>query len=164
MDTDTSPPVGVSFGYIRNNETYVLTPGQPSPLTGNPLRTGRSCRQQHQTVAAFLGARDVTASSFGSTTLTVAPEDQPAAALDGDPATAWVASAKDDSVGQWLRVEFNTPVDLSGLGIRLLASASVPRVTEVAVSTAAGTLRQRVVQGESVQRIAHLRGAQGGCV
>ena len=145
VDTDTSPRVGVSYGYSRNNATYVLARGQVSPLTGKPPQDETIVPgQQHQTVAAFLGARDVTASSFGSTYLTVSPEDQPAAALDGDLATSWVASANNDSVGQWLRVDFDRPVDIAGLGIQLLASAEVPRVTQVAVTTANGTLRQRV--------------------
>jgi arabinofuranan 3-O-arabinosyltransferase len=157
--TDTAPRVGVTFGQVRYNETYVLLPNQVSPLTGKqPVGWTIVPGNQHLTVARFIGAKDVISSSSGSNVLFASPESQPAAALDRDSATAWVANATDNSAGQWLRVDFNGKLRLSTIGLQLTASAKTPRVVEVTVSTARGSLNERVVPTGKVQNLNVPRG------
>jgi arabinofuranan 3-O-arabinosyltransferase len=152
--TDTAPRVGVTFGSIQDNDTYVLTPGQASPATGQAA-VGWTIvpGAQDQTVARFLGVHDVTSSSFGSNNLIESPEDQPAAAFDGDPDTAWEASATDDSADQWIRVEFSRARDIGHITLALTASAQTPRVTEVRVSTARGSLLEHVLSSSARQTL-----------
>ena len=143
--TDTNARVGVTYGSVYDNSTYVLTKRQNSPASGQaPVGWSVVPGTQHQTVATFLGQGSVTASSFGSSYLFETPENQPAAAVDGDPDTAWVANATDDSIGQWLQVNFTRARELSRVSLQLNVSDHTPRVTEVTVSTARGAVRQRV--------------------
>jgi arabinofuranan 3-O-arabinosyltransferase len=162
VDTDSSPRVGVTYGAIRDNETYVLGPKENSPVTGSPP-TGWTIVPgvQHQTVAKYFGVKNVTASSFGANFLFQAPSEQPAAALDSDPDTAWVANATDNSKGQWIRVDFTDAVDLSHLDLQLTASPQTPRLTEVTIQTARGTLRQKVSPSSAAQEIATPTGKTG---
>jgi arabinofuranan 3-O-arabinosyltransferase len=145
VDSDTTPRIDVQYGSIWSNETYVLTRSEVSPVTGNPpagwtIVDGSA----HQTVATFIGAADVTASSFGATNLVQAPENQPAAAFDGDPDTAWEASGTNNSVGQWLQVDLDRSITVHTIGIELSASAQSPRVTQVTVTTNHGSVRQSI--------------------
>jgi arabinofuranan 3-O-arabinosyltransferase len=143
--TDTSPRTGVVFGATRYNQTYVLTAGETNPVTGKaPEGFTIVPGVAHQTVATYLGAKDIAASSFGSNYLFESPEDQPSAAMDGNLDTAWVANAANDSVGQWLQVDFNSPIGVKLVGLNLTDSSQTPRVTEVTVSTANGSLVERV--------------------
>jgi hypothetical protein len=152
VDTDTSPRVGVTFGAIRDNETYVLTRSENSPITEKPpLGWTVVPGTEHQTVAKYTGAGDVTASSFGSNVLFESPTEQPAAALDGDPDTAWVANATGNSVGQWLRVDFRSAINVSHVALQLNTSSKTPRVTEVTVSTSNGSRRERVTPSSATQ-------------
>lgn len=153
--TDTNPREGVTFGAIRNNENYVLTPGATSPVTGKPpvgwtIVPGIA----HQTVAGFSGARNVTSSSYGSYYLLQSPAEQPAAALDHDPSTSWVASATNNSLGQWIRVDFNNSIDVSHVTLRLDVSPNTPRVIRVMITTAKGSLQQRVKPSNAEQVLA----------
>jgi len=155
VDTDSSPRVGVAYGATRGNETYVLTAGENSPVTGSPP-TGSTIvpGTQHQTVAKYFGVKDVTASSFGANFLFQVPSQQPAAALDSSPDTAWVANATNNSVGQWIRIQFTKAVDLSHLGLQPVSSAEAPRVTQVAIQTARGSVRRKVDPSGGVQDLA----------
>jgi len=150
--TDTNLRKGITFGAIRNNETYTLTPGTTSPLTGKPpvgwtIVPGIS----HQTVAGFSGAKSISASSYGSNYLFQSPSEQPAAALDQDPSTSWVASSTNNSIGQWIQVRFNESIDLSHVTLRLDVSPNTPRVTQVTITTANGSRQQRVVPSNAAQ-------------
>ena len=94
---------------------------------------------QHQTVADPLGAASVSASSYGSTTLSLAPSQGPAAAFSTNPGTAWVASDVHSSVGQWVKINFRRSVTLHTIKLHPLADTMErPRVTEVTISTARG--------------------------
>ncbi|HUE08118.1 MAG TPA: alpha-(1-_3)-arabinofuranosyltransferase family protein [Acidimicrobiales bacterium] len=143
--SDTAPRTDVQFGSIWDNETYVLNRTEPSPVTGKPptswtIVTG----SEHQTVASFIGAASISASSFGSTNLIQLPENQPAAAMDGERDTAWIANAANDSVGQWIRVDLRHVVTVPFIGLALNSSPQNPRVTQITIATARGTLRERV--------------------
>lgn len=154
VDTDTTPRIDVQYGSVWSNETYVLTPGEVSPVNGeSPHGWTIVDGLAHETVATFIGVADVTASSFGSTNLVQAPEEQPAAALDDDPDTSWVANANNLSVGQWLQVDLNRAITDPFIGIELNASALSPRVTQVTITTNRGSVRQNVSSSGASQRL-----------
>ena len=143
--SDTAPRTDVQFGSIWDNETYVLNRREASPVTGKPptswtIVTGSA----HQTVASFIGATSISASSFGSTNLVQLPQNQPAAAMDGERDTAWVANTSNDSVGQWIRVDLSHAVTVPFIGIALTSSPQTPRVTQITIATARGTVRKKV--------------------
>lgn len=143
--SDTTPRTDVQYGSIWGNATYVLTRREVSPVTGKPPNGWTIVSGSvHQTVASFIGAANVSASSFGSTSLVQAPEDQPAAATDGDLDTAWIANASNNSVGQWIRVDLRHSVSVPLLAIQLNVSPQSPRVTQIAIATARGTVRDAV--------------------
>jgi arabinofuranan 3-O-arabinosyltransferase len=143
--SDTAPRQDVQFGSIWDNETYVLTGREVSPVTGKPP-TGWTivAGSGHQTVASFIGAASISASSFGSTNLVQLPANQPAAAMDGEQDTAWVANASNNSLGQWIRVDLHHAVTVPLIGIELNVSPQTPRVTQITIATARGTVRQQV--------------------
>jgi arabinofuranan 3-O-arabinosyltransferase len=99
-----------------------------------------------QTVyGAWTGGRlTVSSSSSDATALPdVAPATSPAAAIDGDSATAWVSNALQSAVGQWLQVDFDHPVTNSVITITPSATAVGAQVRRIEVATATGTTTLR---------------------
>jgi arabinofuranan 3-O-arabinosyltransferase len=94
---------------------------------------------------AWTGGRlTVSSSSSDATALPdVAPATSPAAAIDGDPATAWVSNGLQSAVGQWLQVDFDHPVTNSVITITPSATAVGAQVRRIEVSTATGTTTLR---------------------
>ena len=99
-----------------------------------------------QTVyGAWTGGRlTVSSSSSDATALPdVAPASSPAAAIDGDSATAWVSNGLQSAVGQWLQVDFDHPVTNSVITITPSATAVGAQVRRIEVATATGTTTLR---------------------
>jgi arabinofuranan 3-O-arabinosyltransferase len=99
-----------------------------------------------QTVyGAWTGGRiTVSSSSSDATALPdVAPAASPAAAVDGDSATAWVSNALQSAVGQWLQVDFDHPVNNSVITITPSATAVGAQVRRIEIATATGTTTLR---------------------
>jgi arabinofuranan 3-O-arabinosyltransferase len=94
---------------------------------------------------AWTGGRlTVSSSSSDATALPdVAPATSPAAAIDGDSATAWVSNGLQSAVGQWLQVDFDHPVTNSVITITPSATAVGAQVRRIEVSTATGTTTLR---------------------
>ena len=94
---------------------------------------------------AWSGGRlSVSSSSSDSTALpTVAPASGPAAAVDGDSATAWVSNSLQPAVGQWLQVDFDRPVTNATLTVTPSATAVGAQVRRLQVSTENGTTTVR---------------------
>ncbi|MBV9723290.1 MAG: DUF3367 domain-containing protein, partial [Mycobacterium sp.] len=93
------------------------------------------------------GRLTVSSSSSDATALPdVAPAASPAAAIDGDPATAWVSNGLQSAVGQWLQVDFDHPVTNSAITITPSATAVGAQVRRIQVSTATGTTTLRFDQ------------------
>jgi arabinofuranan 3-O-arabinosyltransferase len=140
--TDGNQRRDVSFGGVRDNRTYVLGPDQLSPLTGRePQSFSVTPAVAYQTVAAPIGAAEVTSSSYGSTLLGPDPAEGPTAAFDGDPATAWVANAEHDSTGQWIQIDFGREVPLSTVKISPVPTdLSRPTIRAVRISTERGSV------------------------
>jgi arabinofuranan 3-O-arabinosyltransferase len=94
----------------------------------------------------WIGGRLTASSSSSDATALpdVAPASSPAAAIDGDPATAWVSNGLQSAVGQWLQVDFDRPV--TGGVITLTPSATTvgAQVRRIQISTVNGTTTLRV--------------------
>jgi arabinofuranan 3-O-arabinosyltransferase len=67
-----------------------------------------------QTIARQEGPVAATATSYGEP-FAYLPEHRPYAAIDGDPATAWLVGEHADPTGEVLRLRFDTPVESIGL-------------------------------------------------
>ncbi|MCX2931903.1 alpha-(1-_3)-arabinofuranosyltransferase [Mycobacterium sp. CVI_P3] len=90
------------------------------------------------------GRLSASSSSSDATALpNVAPASGPAAAVDGDPATAWVSNSLQAAVGQWLQIDFDHPVTNATLTITPSATAVGAQVRRLQVSTENGTTTVR---------------------
>jgi len=156
MATDGNQRRDVGFGAVRDNESYLLGPHESldSKPVDIPLTYSVVPGTQHQTVEAPIGAASVSSSSFGSSTLSDEPAQGPAAAFDGDPTTAWVANATNDSVGQWLSITFDHPMTLSTIKLTQYVGSPVqPSISEVSISTDRGSVRRVIPESMSAVRV-----------
>jgi len=96
-------------------------------------------------VGAWNGGRiTVSSSSSDSTAMPdVAPATSPAAAIDGDSATAWVSNALQAAVGQWLQVDFDHPVSNGAITITPSATTVGAQVRRILIETANGSTTLR---------------------
>ena len=163
--TDGQRRADTLFGLVNSNVSYTYTATETNPPGGGQLgagqigRAGGPPRQLlpvppagHQTVAVLSGAASVAASSYGSWVADT-QQDDPAAAFDGNPATAWAEGSEQTPVGQWLQITFSGPLDLpSRVGIRLLDDSTDREIASVLrVTTAAGTATTGVAATGAVQ-------------
>ncbi|HEU4360799.1 MAG TPA: alpha-(1-_3)-arabinofuranosyltransferase [Mycobacterium sp.] len=98
------------------------------------------------------GRLTASSSSSDATALpNVAPATSPAAAVDGDVATAWVSNALQTAVGQWLQVDFDHPVTNATITVTPSATAVGAQVRRIQVATVNGTTTLRFDQaGEAL--------------
>ena len=90
------------------------------------------------------GRITVSSSSSDATAMPdVAPATSPTAAIDGDPATAWVSNALQAAVGQWLRVDFDHPVSNAVMTVTPSATAVGAQVRRIEIETATGSTTLR---------------------
>ena len=76
---------------------------------------------------------------MGRRTSSGARLEEPASAFDGDPSTFWVASVSNDSVGQWVSINFGRLVRMSTITVTPLDDGpSRPRGGTAANHYAAG--------------------------
>ncbi|WP_197505449.1 alpha-(1-_3)-arabinofuranosyltransferase [Mycobacterium sp. 852002-51613_SCH5001154] len=96
-------------------------------------------------VGAWSGGRiTVSSSSSDSTAMPdVAPATSPVAAIDGDPATAWVSNSLQSAVGQWLQVDFDHPVTNAAITLTPSATAVGAQVRRILIETATGSTTLR---------------------
>jgi arabinofuranan 3-O-arabinosyltransferase len=154
--TDGNQRRNLSFGGIRNNQSYVLNAGQtlPGAEPGVPDNFTVVPGTAHQTVESPIGAKSVSASSYGSSLLYADPEDGPAAAFDGNASTAWVADAADNSVGQWVSITFDHPMDLSTITVTPLAGGKdAPSISRITITTDRGSVTRSLPPGGSPVRL-----------
>ena len=143
--TDTLRRANNQFGLVNDNFSYTLTPSQTTTIVGSPDGPQQPRQMlpfagvQHQTVAEYVGAASVDASSYGSWTLSL-PEYNPANVFDHDSSTGWTAGTPSGSVGQWIGIHFNHPMDLRGSSIKMLTSGNRPTATQIKVSTNRGSV------------------------
>ena len=141
--TDGNRRQVVSFGGIRNNESYVLGADQtlPGQAYGIPASFAVVAGSSHETVSDPVGAASLAASSYGSTPLVDEPRQGPQSAFDGNVNTAWVANATDNSIGQWISVTFDRAVPLSKILITpLVGGPEQPTISRITISTDRGSV------------------------
>lgn len=137
--TDTPVDRETDYGRVDDHSSAVRAPGDERntfnrvpdyPAPGAPLVEGQ-----------WSGGRlSASSSSSDATTLpNVAPASGTVAAVDGDPATAWVSNSLQPAVGQWLQVDFDKPVANAVLTVTPSATAVGAQVRRIQVSTENGT-------------------------
>jgi arabinofuranan 3-O-arabinosyltransferase len=159
--TDGNQRRDFSFGNIRNDESYVLSAGQtlPGATPGVPANFTVVPGVTHQTVESPIGAKSVSASSYGSLSLYDDPEDGPASAFDGNPYTAWVANGADHSVGQWVSITFDHPVDLSTITVTpLTGGEEQPSISRITITTDRGSVSRHLPRGGAAVRLSVPKG------
>jgi arabinofuranan 3-O-arabinosyltransferase len=140
-----------NVGRVRDNLSETLTaeedPRQRRPSTDVLPFRGRD----HQTVAAYRGIRDVSAStsiSYADAASASDPSGLPFAAIDGDQLTAWRSSSFDGPVGQWLEVELDTPRQVDQVSVAVVDSLRVGwPVTRIRITTDNGSVEHDVGRG-----------------
>ncbi len=96
---------------------------------------------EHQSVARFIGAHDVTGSSSAADADNATVPDpgaQPYSAFDRDPQTAWRSALGSRAVGQWLQVAFDRPRSVGAVQISQ-PFGSNDAITGVTVTTDHGS-------------------------
>ncbi|OBG58587.1 hypothetical protein A5704_21475, partial [Mycobacterium sp. E735] len=141
--TDTPVSRETDYGRVDQHSSAVRAPGDARhtynrvpdyPVPGaDPV------------VGAWTGGRiTVSSSSSDSTAMPdVAPATAPVAAIDGDPATAWVSNSLQAAVGQWLQVDFDHPVTNAALTLTPSATAVGAQVRRILIETATGSTTLR---------------------
>lgn len=144
--TDSLRHRDVDFGLVRRNASYVLAPGADSPDTGDEPRE-YPAPAGGRTALVETGGRP-SASSYGTFLLRL-PQYGPPAAFDGDRTTAWVSGAAGDYTGEWVQLGFDDPVTVREVVLTPLADGPWrPTVGEVEVTTAGGSIRSPLGDGE----------------
>ena len=155
--TDTGVRQNTTFGLVRDNESYVLQPGENAAGFGRTRQFGTDpgdgAATNRQSTATMRGVAAVTASSYGSWLLAL-PEVAPWKALDGDSSTAWVAEHTRDGTPE-LRITLDAPATVDHLDITPLADGPWRLLTRaVTVRTDTGSVRTALTPTEQPQRVA----------
>jgi arabinofuranan 3-O-arabinosyltransferase len=109
--TDTNRKQGYRWNSLNENTGYTETAAQgpdKADPSDAPLDLFAGAPVTAHTTTVLNGVSSVTASSYGSS-ITYLPEDRPAAALDGNPQTAWLTNSFTDQIGQWWQVVLDKP-------------------------------------------------------
>jgi len=148
--TDTLRRENTNFGLVNDNSSYPLTAtAQLSNLSGLPDATAVPSQLlpfpgvQHQTVAVLKGASNITASSTGSAFFYL-PEYNPENVFDGLSPTGWIAGNPNGSVGEWIQINFDHPLNPRGTHIKFYFGSPHPDVTGISVSTNQGSVLDHV--------------------
>jgi arabinofuranan 3-O-arabinosyltransferase len=152
--SDAARARAVNFGAVYDNATQTLGTVRPPgtrkrsdflPWPGMP-----------RSVARFRGASVAASSSAADTDAVVlrGPEYSVAAALDGNPDSAWVSGARGAARGQWVELALDEPVDSPIVRLAVLDTSLLgARTTAVQVVTDAGSRRTRLRPGQSMQAV-----------
>ena len=155
--TDGFRRTEVTVGLSRDNRSQTLTADDTFIQDRRVHDYLPTDPQGLQSVAVFDGG-SVTASSSGSDVTSLRGRSaaaQPWAALDGDPATAWVSGDLDRGVGQWWEVIADSAFTAKFVTVRLVVGELAgTEPTSITVSTDNGALTVPVEQTDQPQRLA----------
>ena len=144
LGTDTLRKQEVNFGRVRSNRSETMTEAGEY-AADRPVHDYIDRPDLGQSVAQYSGGVNFQASSSASDPNAIGEWSlaaQPAAAVDGDPATSWQSSAAEGSVGQWWQIDFATPIDLPDkVTVQVRGGPDGAPPTAVQVTTDAGTVR-----------------------
>jgi arabinofuranan 3-O-arabinosyltransferase len=141
--TDTPVARETDYGRVDQHSSAIRAPGDARhthnrvpdyPVPGTDTVFG-----------GWTGGRITVSSSSSDATAMpdVAPATSPTAAIDGDPATAWVSNALQAAVGQWLQVDFDHPVSNAVMTVTPSATAVGAQVRRIEIETATGSTTLR---------------------
>ena len=149
--TDTPMDRESDFGRVDNHNSAVRAADDARrthnlvsdyPVDGTELVQGE-----------WSGAK-VTASSSAADATQIggaAPGSSTAAAVDGDPSTAWISNGSEFALGQWIRLDLDKPIANGSLRFTTTAAALGDPVKWVEVRTQRGTVSARITEpGEPV--------------
>ena len=135
--TDTNRKQAFEWNTLSENAGYTETAAQgpdTADLKDAPIDLFPKAPADAQTTTVLAGVDSVTASSYGSS-LTYLPEDRPAAALDGNPDTAWVADSFTLPTGQWWQVKLTNPATVGSLHLTQPTASDADRwITRVTLT------------------------------
>ncbi|MEV0945289.1 alpha-(1-_3)-arabinofuranosyltransferase family protein [Rhodococcus sp. NPDC049939] len=142
--TDTPRDRETDYGQVDNHSSALRTPDDPRrtfnlvpdyAVADTPLVEGQ-----------WEGARlSVSSAASDATQLgDVSPASSAAATVDGDPATGWFSNVMERALGQWLQIDFDTPLTSSLLHITTSPAAIGVPVRWMEVSTPNGTTAVKV--------------------
>ncbi|GFG73971.1 alpha-(1-_3)-arabinofuranosyltransferase [Mycobacterium botniense] len=137
--TDTPLARETDYGRVDDHSSAIRAAGDPRhtfnrvpdyPVPGADMVVG-----------GWMGGRLTASSSSSDATALpdVAPAASPAAAIDGDPGTAWVSNALQSAVGQWLQVDFDHPVTNAVITLTPSATAVGAQIRRIQIATINGT-------------------------
>ncbi|WP_054815407.1 alpha-(1-_3)-arabinofuranosyltransferase domain-containing protein [Nocardia arizonensis] len=142
--TDTPMDRETDFGRVDNHNSALRAPDDPRrthnlvpdyPVPGEELVRGE---WSGATITASGSAADAT--QIGGS----APGSSTAAAVDGDPATAWFSSGLERAVGQWLRLDLDHPIKAGLLRLTTSPAAIGDPVKWIEVRTVNGSVSARI--------------------
>jgi arabinofuranan 3-O-arabinosyltransferase len=111
--TDTNRKQAFRWDTLTANAGYTETPSDDpakTDLSDSPLDLFPDAPLSAKTVASYVGAVNVTASSYGNS-VSYTPEDRAYSAIDGNFDTAWITGTFiPDPAGQWWQVQMAKPV------------------------------------------------------
>ncbi len=141
--TDTPVARETDYGRVDQHSSAIRAPGD-ARRTFNRV-PDYPVPGADNVFGAWDGGRITASSSSSDATAMpdVAPATSPAAAVDGDPATAWVSNALQAGVGQWLQVDFDHPLTNAVITLTPSATAVGAQVRRILVETATGSTTLR---------------------
>jgi hypothetical protein len=129
--TDSNRRQVIVSSSLAQNRGAVLTASEPPSPDAAVLDPWATLGPAAQTVTDLSGVRSVFAPA--SPAYPQFPERRPAAALDGDPRTAWLADRELDAPRHWLEVGFERPRDVGAIDL-LPYSDATGRVRAVEIA------------------------------
>jgi arabinofuranan 3-O-arabinosyltransferase len=133
--TDSDAKTARRWGTLQDVTGYVEQPGEtalvPDP-SDQPLPVIPDQAPDARTTARLNGVRSVRASAYGNP-ITYTPEDRPANAVDGNPATAWTVAAFSNAVGERIEIQPRAPVTTDHL-VLLQAPGGNRHITRATVT------------------------------
>jgi len=147
--TDTLRRRVRNFGELRTNYSPTLTATQNARTFEAVDDYTEPGWARYLSVARYQGITNVTASSsaagIGAIPGQWASGLLPYSAVDGDMRTMWESGSLAGPVGQWIRLSFGSRRDPGVIDVAFTDSTALgPAVTQVAVTTAAGSRTDRV--------------------
>lgn len=147
-----------NFGEIDSSYSPTLTGTEPALTFDAVDDYTEPGWDKYQAVAAYTGIKNVTASSSASDIQAIprqwASALLPFAAVDGNLRTGWESGSWTGPVGQWIQLDFDSPVDPGAIWLAFDDKPSLgPPVAQVLVSTAAGQVADSVAATSAAQRL-----------
>ena len=145
-----------NFGEVDSGYSPTLTGTQPAVTFDATDDYTEPGWDKYQAVAEYTGIKNVTASSSASDIQAIPSQWAsgllPFAAVDGDMRTRWESGSWTGPVGQWIQVDFDSPVDPGTIFVAFDDSSSLgPSVAQVRVSTATGQVDDPVAATSASQ-------------